>query len=223
DIYAQMIDVDSTLMWDPAGVPVCENEASQAYPLVVPGGIGGVIIAWEDERNPTYDQYAQRVDGSGAVKWTLDGISVCTYPSAQQHAAIASDELGGAIVVWDDDRPMGSKDIYAQRIYYNGDVATGITPFPQRPLALRSAYPNPFNPATTISYDLPETGWTKVAIYDVNGRLVRTLVDQRQEDGEHAETWDGRDDRGVAVPTGVYFVRLESGGEVRSAKTALLK
>jgi len=223
NIYAQMINVDGALIWDPAGVPVCEEGHSQAYPLVAPGGVGGVIVAWEDERGPTYDQYAQRLDGSGEVKWAVDGISVCAYASAQQHAAITPDELGGAIVVWDDDRPIGSKDIYAQRIYFNGDVATGITPALQPCLDLRPAYPNPFNPATTIAYSLPGDGWVKVVVHDVSGHPVRTLVDRRQTAGDQRIDWDGRDDGGAEVSTGVYFVRLESGGETRSVKTVFLK
>jgi hypothetical protein len=223
NIYSQLIDEDGALYWAEAGAPVCEADHQQSYPQIAKGGIGGGIIVWEDERNSTYDQFAQRVDGSGEVRWTLDGVSVCTYASAQIHADVASDELGGAIVVWEDDRPLGHRDVYAQRVFYSGDVATGITPVPQPSLALRPACPNPFNPATTISYVLPRDGWAKVAVYDVNGRLIRTLVDRRESGGEQAVPWDGRDDRGAGVSTGVYFVRLESGGETRSVKTVFLK
>jgi hypothetical protein len=84
--------------------------------------------------------------------------------------------------------------------------------------------PNPFNPTTTIRFDVPSSGGhVTLRIYDVRGRLVRTLVDDPQPPGERTATWSGRDDRGNAVGTGVYFYRLVAGDFVDTKKMVLLK
>ncbi len=81
-----------------------------------------------------------------------------------------------------------------------------------------NAYPNPFNPTTTISFSLKEAGEVRVAVYDVSGRLVRELVHQTMNAGEHRVAFDAGD-----LPTGVYLVRLESAGFTRTEKVVLLK
>jgi methionine-rich copper-binding protein CopC len=78
-------------------------------------------------------------------------------------------------------------------------------------LRLRGNYPNPFNEQTTITYDLPETKTVEVAVYDMLGRRVKTLVDQKQEPGTHRVRWQAQSDDARAVSSGVYFVRLETG------------
>ncbi|UCG53027.1 MAG: T9SS type A sorting domain-containing protein [Candidatus Latescibacterota bacterium] len=85
------------------------------------------------------------------------------------------------------------------------------------------AYPNPFNPATTIAYTIPETGIVNLRIYDAKGRLVDTLVNDTKSAGEHISTWAGRDASGSPVASGVYFVRLEASGQVQTQKIVLLK
>jgi hypothetical protein len=83
--------------------------------------------------------------------------------------------------------------------------------------------PNPFNPATTISYDLPEPTEITLAIFDALGQLVRTLVDQRQPAGRHFIIWDGRDERGQRVASGVFIYQLRAGRFVQSRKMLLLQ
>ncbi len=75
---------------------------------------------------------------------------------------------------------------------------------------LYPAYPNPFNPGTVLRYALPEAGEVAVLIYNVTGRLVLTSLQQRAEAGEFDWKWDGRDQKGQIVSTGVYFVRFEA-------------
>ncbi len=77
---------------------------------------------------------------------------------------------------------------------------------------LHPPHPNPFNPVTTVSYTLGEPSHMALRIYDVNGRVVRTLVDDERAAGEHAVQWDGTTDGNIPAASGVYFVRLEPGG-----------
>ncbi|HEX5132600.1 MAG TPA: FlgD immunoglobulin-like domain containing protein [Candidatus Krumholzibacteria bacterium] len=88
---------------------------------------------------------------------------------------------------------------------------------------LHQNHPNPFNPSTTIRFSLPAATAMTLRIYDVSGRAVRTLVDGTRGPGELDATWDGRDDRGVSVATGVYFYRLAAAGETLTRKMILVK
>ena len=83
--------------------------------------------------------------------------------------------------------------------------------------------PNPFNPQTRIIFELEQAGPCRVAIYDVSGRLVRQLESASLNAGSHERVWQGRDDHGRQVPSGAYYVRLESSSGVDSRKIMLLK
>ena len=74
-----------------------------------------------------------------------------------------------------------------------------------------------------IPYDLPRGGEVRVGVYDVSGRAVRTLVRGVEAAGTHRVAWDGRDDRGRVVGSGMYFVRLEFNGLTETRKVAFLK
>ncbi len=90
--------------------------------------------------------------------------------------------------------------------------------------ALKANYPNPFNPSTTIGYQLPEAGRVSLVIYDLTGNVVSTLVNESQPAGYYQTVWNGRDQRGVPVATGVYFYRLKAGAEfVKTHKMVLMK
>jgi len=88
---------------------------------------------------------------------------------------------------------------------------------------LRGVSPNPFNPVTTVSYGSPTEARVRLAVYNVAGRLVRTLVDGEVGSGYHSIAWDGRDNNGVEVGSGVYFCRMEAEGFDASVKMVLLK
>ncbi len=93
---------------------------------------------------------------------------------------------------------------------------------PKAPL-LHQNHPNPFNPMTVIGYSLAGETGVKLKIYDISGRLVRTLLDRTDRAGSHAVTWDGRDDRGLPVGSGIYIYTLEAGNTKQSRKMVLLK
>ncbi len=114
--------------------------------------------------------------------------------------------------------------------WYVDDVAissdmpgTGVDDVAVLPLSV-SNYPNPFNPKTTVRFQLPAAGAVSVVVYDAAGRVVRTLLaDQEREAGEHDVWWDGSDDAGRETAAGIYFVKIEAGGDFAASKLVLLK
>ncbi|MDQ7051870.1 MAG: FlgD immunoglobulin-like domain containing protein [candidate division KSB1 bacterium] len=128
----------------------------------------------------------------------------------------------------------------------SGTTITSLGNEPGAPgtFALYPNYPNPFtpldshggergsrsailsngvNPATTIRYQLSVASQVEMAIYDLRGRRVRTLVRGRQSAGEHTVTWDGKDDRGQIVSSGVYLYRLVAGEQVQVRRMLILR
>jgi hypothetical protein len=90
--------------------------------------------------------------------------------------------------------------------------------------ALRQNYPNPFNPTTKIEYDVKENSRVVLKVYNVLGQEVRTLVDRMELPGiKKSVVWDGKNNAGHAVSTGVYIYRIEMGSFVKSRKMMLMK
>ncbi|MEF3693780.1 MAG: T9SS type A sorting domain-containing protein [Candidatus Cloacimonadota bacterium] len=84
-------------------------------------------------------------------------------------------------------------------------------------------YPNPFNPSTTIEFSIPQTGQVNLCIYNIRGQRVKNLQNSVMERGYHRVVWDGRDTNNCNVASGIYFIKLESGGKTSIRKAMLLK
>ena len=86
-----------------------------------------------------------------------------------------------------------------------------------------SPSPNPFNPRTTICFELPESGHVRLSICDLRGRLVHALVDEDLSSGGHQATWDGKDMRGEGVSSGTYLARIDFGTMHETKRLTLIK
>jgi hypothetical protein len=84
-------------------------------------------------------------------------------------------------------------------------------------------YPNPFNPSTTIEFGVPKSTKVTLKIYNIRGQLVKELVNAKYEPGKFKAVWEGKNDSGKPVATGVYFYRLEAAGKCFTHKMLLLK
>lgn len=103
-------------------------------------------------------------------------------------------------------------------------VDTGENETPGARTMLHGSYPNPFNPTTTIRFSLANRGKVTVAVYDIAGRLVRKLlVDEIKDAGDHKVVWDGKNEAGSRVASGVYFCMMRTEGEMSGAKLILLR
>jgi hypothetical protein len=115
------------------------------------------------------------------------------------------------------------------RIDFIPDTTTvGVDGPGNRPVSIDPSHlfqnsPNPFSPETRIAFDLPTAGRAELRIYDVRGRLVRTLIDGKRAAGPQSVSWDGRDETGVEVASGVYFYSLNAPGVDESRRMILVR
>jgi hypothetical protein len=118
--YAQRVNASGTPLWSPNGIAVCRGFGGQMNLSAVADGAGGAIVAWQDGRGGAgFDIYAQRIDGTGALRWASEGVALCTAAAIQANPVVASDGAGGAIVAWEDSRGLPT-NVYAQRVDANG-------------------------------------------------------------------------------------------------------
>jgi hypothetical protein len=98
-----------------------------------------------------------------------------------------------------------------------------VAAVPDAPVLTATAYPNPFNPQTTIAWELPRAGNVKVEIHDARGRLVRRLLNETMPAGPGRVTWNGQDETGRQAGSGVYFVNVVTGTGTLTRKISLVK
>ena len=89
--------------------------------------------------------------------------------------------------------------------------------------ALKGSFPNPFNASATITYSLAQASWAHLVVHDITGRNIRTLVAARREAGLHQTRWDGLDEHGKRVASGVFLARLQTKSGTHTLKLTLLR
>ena len=143
---------------------------------------------------------------------------------------------GTASLPWPNLAPLAGYEWYATvsdgHSTVNGPVwafttGSGVTDVPVGGLPARStlygAVPNPFNPQTTLSFDVAHAGRVSLKIYGVDGRLAATVVDGILEPGHHTRVWQGVDQQGRALPSGAYLMRMEAADGVHNRRLTLLR
>lgn len=151
-LYAQRINASGNRVWPNAqGVPIRTLSGYSTNPVIVSDGMEGAIISWLDSRNQAVsgqDVYVQRIDRLGTCLWRGNGDSLCTAVENQFNLAVTTDGVGGAIVVWEDNR-NSNDDIFAQRITIDGDVTA----------TMLQSFTATYNDATIrITWTLAEAG-----------------------------------------------------------------
>jgi hypothetical protein len=230
--YAQRLDAAGAPLWAAGGVPLCTIAGSiwsnfdprLLRPFVATDGAGGLIAAWWDMRLGQQDIYAQRIDAAGVARWLPEGAPVCTQGTQQYCSTVVSDGAGGAVIAWCDVR-NGSWDIYAQRLNalgHLGDASLAVPADAATRARLEPPHPNPAHGAAAIGFELPRAGHASLAVFDAQGRRVRSLLEGAQPAGRGAVRWDGADDAGRPLGAGLYFARLVTDGEVLETRIVWL-
>ncbi|MBN1801705.1 MAG: hypothetical protein JW891_09385 [Candidatus Lokiarchaeota archaeon] len=121
DIYAQKINSTGMVEWDYNGVLVAIRNGKIYSPQIINDGVGGSILVWNEYYDGEENIYAQKIDANGTLKWSNNGMDVCTEPNDQYNPSICSDGKEGVVITWNDVRRENNYDIYAQSIDSNGN------------------------------------------------------------------------------------------------------
>jgi len=219
DIYGVRVSPSGVVL-DPNAIPISTAPNEQRNPEVIYNG-NNYIVVWQDNRSGSdFDIYGTVVKESGEVE---NSFPVSVQPGDQVDPALTKGPGNQILVVY-----SGWTSTY-NGYYYNTmriwgakmDVAVGIENNNSNIVtnyALFQNYPNPFNPVTTIKYQIPKSGFVILKVYDVLGKEVATLVNEKQSVGSYEVDWDG-----TGYPSGVYFYRLVTEDYTNVKKMVLLK
>ena len=128
DIYAQRVNSSGNIQWDHNGILISDTnsymDSQEKIANIMSDNEGGAIISWEDTGNI----YAQKINSSGDIQWTPNGLAVCEAEGLQENPTMCSDGLGGAFFAWVDERPPYNldEDIYAQRVNSTGNLQWSV-------------------------------------------------------------------------------------------------
>ena len=188
---------------------------------------------WLGVEQPSYDHAYFRVSNDG-VNWTTvwenaSEINDNGWQLVSYDISVVADHESTVYLRWTIG-PTDSSYIYCGWNLDDVEIlalpAGGGTPVADAPAAgtgLRAATPNPFNPATEVRFELAAAGRARLEVLDTRGRLVRVLADAQMPAGLQHVIWDGADDAGRRVGSGVYLLRLETAGTVDTGKVMLVK
>jgi parallel beta-helix repeat protein len=223
---------DSTIIW--IGHESSPSSLSIGYSNLE-GGIASIYLDegsnlnWGDGMIDTDPLFRNIGNGDYHLKTTLcgdDSESPCIDAGDPSISDLILDCLHGLGTTRSDMGAYGGQG-YGPLVSIKEDYPKSNAALYPRTFNLFQNFPNPFNPSTTISFNISNTinkrQRVNLNIYDIRGRLVSSLIDSDLEPGTHKIHWDGRNDRGVSVSSGIYLYQLKSGGETFTRKMTVLK
>jgi len=197
--------------------------------FVAPGAVDGLVLThlgdgeirlnWNPGSESDLDRYVIYRDTSEVfIPSPVKAIASVPHPTDFLDDTPPAGDWYYLVAVVNEDGYCGG---YSVKVHTSG-VSAVSDPLPKI-MAIASIAPNPFNPRTTIRFDVGRSGPVRLGIFDVRGRLVQDLVTGTLASGRHQAVWDGRDRSGRAAAAGVYFVRLTGEGKSLTAKMVLAK
>lgn len=185
-------------------------------------GVAQVDLVWDESPDPDFNYFSIRrgeSEGFDAMDANTE-VGTTTEPMYVDEAVEAGKTYYYKVVAYDFNENMGSfsDEVMASVTAIGDDMLA--TP---KEFALRQNYPNPFNPTTRIAYDLAEMADVKIVIYDALGSKIRTLVNASKAAGSYNVTWDGLNDAGNKVASGVYIYTINAGNFNAAKKMTLMR
>ena len=169
-------------------------------------------FTWEAPgRDNTRDLLGYDVYLDGAFEGTTSGLTWDFYELVN---GVFYD--AGVVAVYDE----GNSDLIEVNFEYAGTLTNDIIVIATQ---LNNNYPNPFNPVTKISFSIVETGNVTLKVYNLRGQLIKTLVEEVRETGNYSTIWNGTDDSGKLVTSGVYFYKMKANNYTATKKMILMK
>lgn len=227
--YLQTVDPGGNLLYPEPGLLLDGNDLLAAGSMDLGRfADGGLLVAWSGNYNPDYDDnldlwYRRLEPGeqTGGKPLLLAG-----GPFRQNAPLIAGSGENELTLCWADARAGGSSvqplwGIYAQQ-FSGGGSPTPPEPDLPGALVVKACYPNPFNRSVQISWSQPRNLPAHCSVYNVRGQLLKRFPAAEARAGEHQLVWNGDDDQGRDVGSGIHLIRLQCGSEIRTRKVLRL-
>lgn len=227
-VFGQRISPTGDLLWGSTGREILPVDTSnEGFVRALDTGDGVIGLCFQAPQN-AYGQdqvIGFKINNFGDFAWDPTTAGVSTTPSSKDDLIAVVGTDGSARAIWGDQR-NGGYDIYGQNLNGDGSLGMSMVPAPDALptlVQLNQNHPNPFNPSTDITFSLPHRQHVALQIFDARGLLIRTLLDGEAEPGIQTIHWNGRNNQGGSVPSGLYFYKLESGQQQQVRKMALIK
>ena len=179
-----------------------------------------VLVVWQDYRDDNYEIYL-KYSLDGGTNWSED-IRATNDSYYSRSPSIEIDNSGVIYLLWTDKR-SGKFQVYFKK---SSSAITSVSEYEKNysPLTfnLEQNYPNPFNASTTIVYQLNQPGEIEIAIYNLLGEKIKTIINENKQSGKYSIIWDGTDFAGKPVSSGCYFYQLIANNSFSKIKKMLL-
>lgn len=233
DIIARVYSIAESHEWSKAGVMMRNSlDASSRHAMMIVSGNSGAAFQYRvNDGGQSDGQTSANIKAPHWVRLVRKGDSFSGYESSNgttwTRVADVSIDMNAIIYVG---LPVTSHNdgVICEALFDNVKLNNTMLSA-EKPIEapstfkLHQAFPNPFNPETTIQYDLPSAAHVEIVVYDIQGRRVRTLVDEKMDAGSHKVVWEGTNGVGEKVASGLYFYRLHAGDMNAVQKVTMLK
>jgi len=221
DIYCARVDPTGNVLWS---IPVCPVSEDQCFPSVSAAEKGGIYICWEDHSAGFKSVWSCHIDGEGVIDMIMPACYPGEYVINDPSPMMCSTIQRRAFVVWNGQTTPNSRQrIRISRVGYAVDEFKSLEVSNTEYRGLTGISPNPFNPSVDIHFEVPEGSNLSLRIFDVNGRMIRNLHEGKVKAPAGKFQWDGRNDSGRLLSSGVYFCILERGSSRDTRKLILLR
>ncbi|MBD3342369.1 MAG: T9SS type A sorting domain-containing protein [Candidatus Lokiarchaeota archaeon] len=228
NIYLQHYNADGSAMGNNQKVTENILGSFQFYPSIAVVNNKGYIVVWQDSTigSNTTSVLGQMYYSDGTQKGSNFQITEKIGLNHDTKFPTVTADQSQIIFSWQDNRRSRGWDIYSKIVSWDWN---GITSVEKRKsikankFCLRQNYPNPFNPTTTIRFQLPTACEVKLTIFNSLGQIVKSLIHEYKNPGSYEAYWDGTDDVGNSLSSGIYLYRLEAGEFVQMKKMVYLQ
>ena len=217
DLYGRFVTTAGTAA---ERIAIADETGDQQFPAIAFDGTNYLITWFDGSAGSSKGRFFNTSGTPLDLEFTIFGPLENKFPLLTG-VSFASDRFCAITTRVDEDFTDG--DVYGVFISpFTGIDESNPHPAPAT-FELIGNYPNPFNASTSIKYTLPENAHVEIAIYNIQGQLVRTLSKGEKSSGTHIAIWDGKDNIGKQLPSGIYFYKLSIGGESKIKRMVLMR
>jgi hypothetical protein len=228
--YVARFNQDGKLLWKTQGFRLWLRTLNG--PPIFSNDMGSIMWLAKDFSTRQGDLYAFRGDSSGTVSWGMDGVLI-RYRDFEEwpyFLETTPDGRGGFIAVWSERRPSGWQNLALQQVSVNGRLGEIITRVAEKieiwsyptDFVLYQPFPNPANPTTKITFSLRQAMEILLKVINITGESVITLADRQFAPGRYEVFWNGLNQTGKEVSSGLYFIQMVVDNKTQVRKLLLV-